>query len=1383
MRPFKPLFLSFLLTFAVLLSAKGQLQTLKFKHLSFKEGLAQSPISSIVKDSKGFVWLGNWKGLTRYDGYVFKTFSHEARNSKSISNNRVNAIVEDKYGKLWIGTANGLNAYDPPSETFKRIDIKNIKGGMNYISSVKIDRSGNIWTSTFAGIKLVDTTKGALQSLPTLKDNSVNSLSTAVAFTLFEDSKGIMWVGTKNGVKCFNPKTRQLVALPARLAAAEELMSAKIILIRQDQAGNMWFGSEASGLYSYNLATNKISSFYHHEGQSNGLLSNWIRDVFVYDSQNIWIGTRNGLSVYNTVSQEFTNYAHSSLDPDGLNDSTIWSFMKDEAGGIWIGTFAGGLNVYYPQNANFVNIGEGAGQRIGLSHPMVNAISQDTDGTLWIGTYGGGVNHLNLKTKEYTFFPIRNEQKQTRNGVKSLAVDTANGNLWVGTLDGLCSFNKATKKIRFFNFSVSQGKFSENLINAIVPDNGAVWAGTNGGGLRYLKADGSYLTYTHVAKDKNSISDNFVTALLKDAQNNLWVGTQNGLNYYNAKQKKFIRYIKGNNPNTLNNNSIVTLFKDAKDRLWIGTEGGGLNYFDAVRNKFYALNAEDQLTDEVVHSILEDDQGHLWLSTDNGLYKLVFKNFKLPFSAKNMVITNYNANDGLSSNQFLNNSGIKLKDGGLMFGGINGLTSFSPERIIKNTLKPKVVFTDFQIRGKTVPIDSAGSTLKKSVTLAKQIKLNYDEGYITIKFAALNFVNSEKNQYAYKMEGISGEDWHYSGTQREANYTNLGAGTYTFKVMAANNDGVWNKEPISIQIIVLPPWWQTWWAYLIYAALLYLIANTIYGFLRHRAKLKRELYLEQVQNERQEELHQMKIDFFTNISHEIRTPLTLILGPLEKMVLSSGAHTVLYRQLLQVQNNANRLMRLVTELMDFRKAESGYMKLAFSSCNIIHFTEEIYLSFQNLAEDKNITYNFLCEEKEIDLFFDKDHFEKVLFNLLSNAFKFTPEGGEITISLDRNGEWVSIRITDNGTGISPKNIDKLFNKFFQAYNAEVSNNGYGIGLALSKSIVELHKGKIDVVSDISDPHNRHTTFTVSLPVGSAHLDQQMLIPEYMNSDNPVHYYLQSQANTILTPPETTVNHARYTLLVIEDNTELRNFIRESFQQQYSILTAANGLEGLTMVLENLPDLIISDVMMPEMDGLELCRRVKKDERINHIPVLLLTARAAYIHQINGLEKGADAYITKPFSIQVLELNVKNILSTKEAGRLKFVRELMLQPQPLEATSPDEKFIARLMAVIDQNLDDSDFDVSTVVQEIGMSKTVLYKKVQSLTNLSVADLIKSVRLKHAAALLVQNQLSIAEIAFAVGFTDRKYFSKEFKKLYHCAPSEYTTAHALNLDKLN
>ena len=1361
-----------LLLFA-LTKAKAQETAIKFNHLSFKEGLAQSPISTIIKDSKGFIWLGSWKGLTRYDGYTFRTFNHQNHQPKSISNNRINAIVEDRLGKLWIGTSNGLNIYNPATEVFKRVDIRDIKGGRNYISSVLIDSYQNVWTATFAGVKLVDTQKWVLKEQIGLKDTSLNNLYSSVTFTLFEDNARNVWVGSKNGLKVFNPKTKKLLALPKGIATSTELMSSKIIVIKQDKAGKLWFGSETSGLFRYDPRTDQLKIFRYQEANAKRILSDWIRDIYVYDKNQIWIGTRNGLSIFDTQTERFTNYTHSAVNPHSLSDNTIWSFMHDDASGIWIGTFAGGLNIYYPSNANFNNIGERIGDRIGLSHLVVNAISEDRNGGLWLGTYGGGINYLDRSTGAYRYYDIRNDQKQTRNGVKSLAED-ADGNLWVGTLDGLCHFNKTTSKIRFFKFAVSQGKFSENLINSIVPESEGVWVGTNGGGMRYLKPDGSYTTFVHSPKDKTSISDNFVVSLIKDAQNNLWIGTQNGLNYYDRRKNTFKRFIKRNKPNTLSNNSIITMFKDSKDRLWIGTDGGGVNYYNPITDKFYALNEQEKLTDDVIHAIIEDEQGDIWLSTDNGLYRLHFKGFDFPFTSKNVLVKHYNADDGLASNQFQTNASLRLKNGELLFGGINGLTSFFPDRLIKNKMKPKVAFTDFLIRNKPALVDSANSPLKKSITFSDQVELKYDEGYITIKFAALNFINPEKNKYAYKMEGISGDDWHYSGTQREANYTNLSPGKYVFKVKAANNDGLWNAEPITLKITVLPPWWQSWWAFVIYAVIVYYIVITIYRFQKNRLNLKRELYLEHLEKERQEELHQMKIDFFTNISHEIRTPLTLILGPLEKLLTGAGLNAKVHRQLYQVQQNASRLMRLVTELMDFRKAESGHMKLSFSACNIVQFAEEIYLSFQNLAEDKQIDYRFESEVDKLEVFFDKDHLEKVVFNLLSNAFKFTPENGKIILHIAQIENEVKLQVIDNGKGISESNINQLFTKFFQVYNDEVANSGYGIGLALSKNIVELHKGTISVTSNTADPENRKTTFTVVLPLGSAHLDSNTIIPEYMNSDNPVHYYLQSAANDIIAAPKEEVGEKKYTLLVIEDNVELRNFIRESFEQHYRVLQAKNGLDGLEIALEQLPDLIISDVMMPEMDGLELCRRIKSDERINHIPVILLTARAAYIHQINGYEKGADAYITKPFSIQILALNVKNILGTKEATRQKFVRDILLNPEPVKVETPDDRFLAKLMKVIEENIDNSEFDVTALTVEVGMSKTVLYKKVQAITNLSVADLIKTVRLKQAAYLLEQNQMGIAEIAFAVGFNDRKYFSKEFKKQYEMSPSEYISA---------
>lgn len=1365
--------------------------TLKFKHLSFKEGLAQSPISSILQDDQGFIWIGNWKGLSRYDGYEFRSFQHDESNKTSISNNRVNSICEDDQKNIWVGTSNGLNFYEKKTEGFTPIDIQNIKGGRNFISSIIQDNQHKIWVATFSGVKRVNTLNRKLEDINAFRLKGSADLFNGISFTLFLDQQKSIWVGTKHGVRRFNPLTQAILTLPPGLQNSAEFMQAKILVIKQDKYGDLWFGSEVSGLFRYNEKLDKLTRYTHTEADPNSLPSDWVKDILIHNDQTVWIGTRGGLGIFNYQTNSFSNSSHDPYDPDSMNDSTIWSLMEDKASNMWIGTFAGGINIFYPQNNNFSNTGERKGPKSGLNNPVVNAIALDHNGGLWIGTYRGGINYLNRQTGLSQYYSVSHSlEAKSSNGVKSLAND-GNGNLWVGTLDGLCRFNKQSKTTQYFKFGTHEGKLSENLINAIVADLDGTWAATNGGGLNYLKPDGSYINFTHQPADPHSLSDNFVTALLKDDHNNLWVGTQRGLNYYDRRQNKFTYCYKKGGQFDINNNAILTLFYDSKHRLWVGTEGGGMSYFEEKTKRFHPITVKQGLTDNVVHTILEDNSGNIWVSTDNGLFKVEFKGFSLPFNRSNIRITQYTANDGLASNQFLTNSGTKTPQGELIFGGINGLTTFFPERIIKNTVKPQVVLTDFLIRNKTVIPGADDSPLRQSVTQTPHIILRYDQGFITLKFAALNYINPENNQYAYKLTGLAqNEDWHYVGTQRVANYTNLQPGDYIFSVKASNNDGLWNQQQTDLKITVLPPWWKTWWAYTLYFVLVTSVLYIILRFFKARTLLQRELYYEHLENERQKDLYQMKLDFFTNISHEIRTPLTLILGPLEKMVNNVHENPGTRNQLVTVKNNADRLMRLVTELMDFRKAETGHMKLNFAQGDIVKFAHEIFLSFQNLALSKNIRFEFQDGLENTNLYFDKDQLEKVLFNILSNAFKFTPAGqGCIRVNIqpraDETNSWVDIKISDNGKGIPAEYLDKLFDNFFQVEGGALQAPGTGIGLALSKSIVELHRGAIKVASKPAEGDKTgETMFTVSLRTGTDHFDQAQLEPEFMSSENAIHYYMKSQVSTLIENTPTGQAEKKSTILIVEDNDEVRAFIKNTLQLAYHIIESPNGLDGLDKATTQLPDLIISDVMMPLMDGLELCRRVKTDEQTNHIPVILLTARAAYIHQINGLETGADIYITKPFSIQVLELHCRNLLSSKEAMRQKFSQQVYLQPKNVPITSPEEKFLHKLMQIIEEHLDDSEFGIPNMVEQMGMSKTVLYKKVQTFTGLSIGDFIKSVRLKKAAMLIRQNKMGIAEIAFAVGFNDRKYFSKEFKKQFGQSPSEFSVMpQVTNQDQLN
>ncbi|MDN5283989.1 MAG: hybrid sensor histidine kinase/response regulator [Mucilaginibacter sp.] len=1348
-------------------NAFAQKTAIRFKHISYKDGLFQSPVSTILQDRSGYIWIGNWSGLSRYDGTTFKNFRQNDTTSTSISHNRINKVYEDRDRNLWIGTSGGLNLYDQKTEQFRHVGISTAKGGANYIATLQQDSYGTMWVSTFKGIKQVSQANDRLENIPAWQKAGEDDLYQGVSFALFEDNKKTIWAGIKQGLKRFDPKNKKVLPLPAMLLANKELSAAKIVVIKQDPAGDMWFGTEENGLFRYNAEKNYCIRYLHQENDANSLPSNWINDILVRDGK-IWISTRNGLAIFDVQQQIFSNYNHDSADSRSISDDAAWSLMQDKTGNVWIGTYAGGINIYYPGNANFTNIGERIGNSIGLNKPLANAIVEDKDDGLWIGTIGGGLNYINRNKGIAKYYPVTDIKKhKLSNEIKAIAKDQA-GNLWLGTLDGLCKFDTRNGSIKYIDLEVINNKTGAKLINAFAIDRDGIWVATNGGGLRFVNFEGHESeTIISVPGKSNRLSDNYINALLKDG-GDIWIATQNGLNRYNKTSKTFTIY-KRQKRTGLGNNNVLCLFKDSRGILWIGTDGGGLSYLDTKANKIYTIKQQNGLIDDVVVSLVEDNSGKLWVGTNNGLSQISFNKIEFPLKPSDYQIANYNSANGLPGNQFLSNAAIKTGSGEILFGGMNGVTAFYPDRIIKNSYKPDILLTGFAIKNKEVAFGD-NSPLKLPVSETSKITLPYADNNISIKFSALNFINPDKNQYAYKMSGLpKGDEWSVIGNQKEVSFINLEPGDYIFSVKAANNDGVWNNTGRSIAITVLPPLWRTWWAYLLYIMVIVAVSYKVIQFFRIRAKLESDLHHEHLENERQQEFYKMKLDFFTNISHEIRTPLTLILGPVENLEKSTQDNSLLNRQVLQIKNNAERLLRLIGELMDFRKAETGNMVLYIQKNNIVPFIREIYLSFLSLAESRQIQYDFICEEKETMLFADRDQLEKVFFNILSNAFKFTPNQGKIKLEILQEGNaYLTIRITDSGKGIPLEFQHKLFTNFYQV-QPDNSKPGTGVGLALSKNIIELHQGTIEVESRPVTPDTAgETIFTVKLPFNNSTSDNVHVIPENENTDHVSSYKLQSEIDVLThtIPPE---KDRKYTVLLAEDNDELRNFIAESLPD-YQIISCINGSEAYEKAIVKIPDLIISDVMMPVMDGLGFCRRIKTDERTSHIPVILLTALAAHIHQVNGFETGADVYLTKPFSTRILELNVHNLLASRELMRKKFAQQITLQPQNLPISAPDDRFIKKLMQIIEDHMEDPEFGVIALGNEIGMSKTVLYKKMCALTDQSPADFIKSIRLKKAAFLLQQNTLNINEVSSLVGFNDRKYFSKEFKKQHGISPSE-------------
>ncbi|MBA4055307.1 MAG: hypothetical protein C0490_11395, partial [Marivirga sp.] len=873
------------------------------------------------------------------------------------------------------------------------------------------DGQGNLWTGTAVGLKKLNkVTKlfedASLTDKITILDESV--------YSLYIDKEKNLWVSTKIGLLKFDPVSRKIIDLPD-VVKSSRLSQNRIVVMRQTTNGDMWFGSEKAGVFRFDSERNEIKMYTYSEGCSNCLVSDWIRDILVYDDNTLWISTQNGISQLNIKSDVFKTYQHDATNNNSISDNLTRSLMKDRAGCVWVGTFSGGIDFFYQGNSNFTNIGEAVGTK-GLLHPLVNTLIEDSDGSLWVGTSGGGVTHIIRQTDSYTHYPVKSPlHGRVANSVKSLAVDK--DNLWIGTIEGLSIMQKSSGKMNHFDIP-DRGRLGEKIILAIVPHENGAWLGTNGGGLKYFRNGQTLLSYSNNG-NVEVLMDDFIIAMIKDSNNTLWVGTQNGISFYDIQKKEFTHHYRksAEGPGEISHNHITTFFLDSKQRMWVGTESG-LNYYDIKSKQFHVVTNALTLPDYFIHAVTEDKDGNIWFSTDQGIVKLSFKKFSIPFKSEDLQFVRYKLSDGLSGNQFINSCGLSLQTNELAFGGMNGLSIFHPDKILTNTNAATIVLTEILINNKSLPIGSE-SPITKSPPRVDEMTLNYNHGLLSFKFAALNYINPEKSEYAIKLVGLRGnEEWQQMGNQRLVNLTNLPPGDYRFQIKASNDNQLWSEEIREVKLTVLPPWWRTWWAYTIYISLTIGMIMAILGFWEYRRRMRADLQMEHLQNERQRELHQLKMDFFTHISHEIRTPLTLILGPVEKLIDNYAGERFVSKHLHLVRKNALLLMKLVSELMDFRKAEEGHMKLYISQYDIVPFCKKIFDYFEGLADDKKIDYEFLSNEDSIFVYIDPNQLEKVVFNLLSNAFKFTPATRKIALHIESRAEWIDINVIDNGNGIS-----------------------------------------------------------------------------------------------------------------------------------------------------------------------------------------------------------------------------------------------------------------------------------------------------------------------------------------------------------------------------
>ncbi len=1343
----------------------SQTQQISFSLISYDDGLSNSTIESITQDSRGFIWIGTRDGLNKYDGYRMTVFRNRKNDTSSISDSYIKYIYEDSRKELWIGTTNGLNRFDQESQRFLSYfhrpgNPQTISG--NYITCIMEDRKHQLWVSTAdGGLNILDRKTGTARHFTST--SSPNSLSNNSVNYVFEDSKGTIWAATAGGLNRYHPESGTFTRYFTTGYTAFKQ-------IKEDASGQLWIATEGSGILVFNPQKGTTRNFRHSDTAKGSLGNDLVLCLLTARNGQIWAGTINGgLNLFNPETDTFTRYSTEPGYISGLSQRTISALFEDRQGNLWIGTHRGGVNLYTPAAKKF-SVYRQETRPGSLSYNDVKCFAEDHSGRIWIGTDGGGLNLFNRKDQTFTAYRHKSTDPHSpgSDAVLDITEDSKN-RLWIATWGGgLNRMDVATGTFtRFRNNPSDPASITSDFVQNVFEDSrGILWVGTYFGGLnRFDAATGKFQRVTASPDGKSALTGSNIIALNEDSDGNLWIGTDDGgLNCLNRRTGRFEHYFDKLNKKP----DLRIVFRDHKGRLWVGHEG--LYLFDPLRKIFRLFTSRAGLDRVFIKGIEEDSRGNLWISASAGIVRL---------NPESLQVRSYNTRDGLQAMEFEAGASLKTRSGQIFFGGVNGFNAFYPESMKNNPWVPPVYITGFQIFNRDIRVGDGNAILQKDITYTREIRLNYRQSSISFTFAALNYLASANNRYAYMLSGFD-RDWNYTGG-RMATYTNLDPGTYTFRVMASNNDGVWNKKGASVTIIISPPWWQTWWFRTLLAAVALGSAYALHIYRKNR-------HIHRLNEEKKEEIHQMQLQFFTNISHEFRTPLTLISGPVENLMNTEKRPEVLHAY-GQVLRNSRRLMNLVNELMDFRKVESGILQLKAVPGNINVFLDEITSEFDNWAAQKKVLFTVEnipqpCQH----VYFDRQILEKILLNLINNSFKYTPDGGSIRVKLFfskdefhpafsnelkvtgpyQAKEYLYILVSDSGIGISSESIGHLFQRY---YRITSSHLGSGIGLAFVKTLVMLHKGHIFVYSE----RNKGTEFLLALPFRAEDYTEGERWTD--NNGNLRLESIHSEWDTTPPVPEQPLKNPKALrgngkrILIVEDNAELRHFLKESLEGYYRIAEASNGAEGLQQAAAHIPDLIISDVVMPGMDGIEFCREAKKDERLKSVPFILLTAKDALEARIEGIGSGADFYFSKPVSINLLHLTIRNIFEHENQLREQYIRDYHSEIKAATDSDKDRQFIDQLVALIESQIINPDLDVEYLCSQLNMSRTKLYETVRRISGQSIVEFVRTIRLNKAVQMLIHEDLSLSEVMFRVGIQTQSYFTKAFKKEFGKTPTQF------------
>jgi signal transduction histidine kinase/ligand-binding sensor domain-containing protein/CheY-like chemotaxis protein/AraC-like DNA-binding protein len=1341
------------------------------------EQLSGTFVRCIIKDSRGFMWFGTGSGLIRYDGTNVYRYEHEQSDNKSISDNRINTFFEDDNHNLWIGTGQGLMVYDRDKDNF--INVDSISDNVNhlnnqYITSLSMDHQGKMWIGTHGhGISIYNPKTHAFTYLsPPEPANRILSPDHYVT-TLFLNGE-TMWAGTKGGLRLFNTAELHSLLLPFE---DESITAKEITQIVDDPKGNIWLTTVDKEILKLHKEQNRYQIVYRRKLDRNiyGEGGDNILTLSVDANDNLWIGGENsGLNYLDVKSNTIIHYAAEEGNPKALPANSIRSVYVDDTGITWIGTYFKGAYMIDNRAKKFETYQHNLYTKTGLPGNNVKGFAEDQRGNIWIACDGGGLGKIDSRNHVLQSCESINVRLGTRY-LSSVFTDV-DDNLWIGTWGkGVYKLNLETNELK--NYKIESNGFGDNKVFKIYQDRQKkIWVASVGSGLFYFDVGTNKFLLLNEEHKLNHISRTaYVTSLIEDSNHNLWVSTLFGLFRLTPTQLNsydFKWFNRGDRPDGIGSNEIQTIHEDKNKKLWFGTGDNGMVLLNKKSLRFKVIKKQDGLLSNNVKGILTDSNNNMWISGNMGLsnYNPIKNTFR-----------NYTKDNGLPSNEFNASACLQASDGKFYFGSDNGLLTFYPDSIQINPVKPIVYLTDFKLNNQSVQIDAVDSPLKKHISLTDAIDLQFDQHSFAIDFAAISYGEASRSQYCYMLKGFD-DDWNCVGSNHEATYTNIDPGHYTFLAKAYNIDGIESEVPAKLEITIYPARWKTWWAITLYI----LVSLSFIWFLAkvrmERIKIKNQLEFERLAREKEHALNESKTDFFTNISHELRTPLSLIAMPLENLDSIDELPLPVKERITTIRASADKMMRLVNELMDFNKLEGAKMELRVQHGDLVKFIRDRASVFNDLAAKGNIHFGIHSMLRSLHGWFDQDKLEKVLVNVLSNAFKFTSDNGQINITINaketvigrerskiRNLELV---IVDNGIGISPQELPFIFDKFYQAKSStKVSNPGTGIGLSLTKGLIELHHGHIDVKSD----PDHGTRFTIHIPIDrqSFRDDEICEDPGYIVTPEAAveHEAIASSDNDLIEE-----DHDQAQILIVEDNDELRKYIALEFKHEFKILEAKDGKEGWEMAAEKSPDLIISDILMPVKTGIELCREIKSNVKTSHIPFILLTAKTTVEDQITGVASGADVYITKPFSIRFLLAQVNQIIESRKKLYSRFSQDVYLLPGKIAGNEIDQAFLQKAIDYIVENIQDPQLGVDSIADLFNLSRMQIYRKIKALTGNSVVDFIRMVRIKQALTLMGTKKYTLSEIAYQTGFNSSSYFTKCFKDQYGKTPSEYLESNA-------